>query len=123
MTDLRSPDCRMYVDAEMSETELLGLIMQMAFAPAAPARAEVVVVKNEDYDTRRRAQFPQGFLYFRYYIDLYMPEEGRKAQAALVSLLLQELWDMGIPAVAASPFEDLLPERGGYKSRAIPWAY
>ncbi|MCC6616982.1 MAG: hypothetical protein IT320_26155 [Anaerolineae bacterium] len=123
MTDLRSPDCRLYVDAEMSETELLGLVMQMVFAPEASARAEVVVVKNEDYDTRRRAQFPHGFLYFRYYIDLYMPEESRKAQAKLVSALLQELWDMGIPTVAASPFEDLLPERGGYKSRAIPWAY
>jgi len=113
----------MYVDAEMSETELLGMVMQMVFAPGAPARAEVVVVKNEDYDTHRRVQFPQGFLYFRYYIDLYMPEDGRKTQAALVGALLQELWDLGIPAVAASPFEDLLPERGGYKSRAIPWAY
>lgn len=122
MTDLRSPDCRLYVDVEMSATELLGLIMQMVFAPDAPARAEVDVFKNEDYDTRRRLQFPQGFLYFRYYIDLYMPENSREAQAALTGVLLESLWDMNIPAVAASAFEDLLPERGGYKSRAVPWA-
>ena len=122
MTDLRSPDCRLYVDAELSDTELLGLIMQMVFAPEAPGRAEVDVFKNEDYDTRRRLQFPQGFLYFRYYIDLYMPDCTREAQAALAGLLLESLWEMNIPAVAASTFEDLLPERGGYKSRAIPWA-
>ncbi|MBE0688814.1 MAG: hypothetical protein IH587_01675 [Anaerolineae bacterium] len=123
MTDLRSPDCRLYVDADMSETELLSLVMQMVFAPDVPTRAEVVLFKNEDYDTRRRTQFPQGFLYFRYYADLYMPDAARKAQAALVGALLKEFWDMGIPSVAASPFEDLLPERGGYKSHAIPWAY
>jgi hypothetical protein len=68
---------------------------------------------NHARDDERARDFPDGFLYFRYVIDVG-PDEP-------VARLLRLLWDNGIPAVAASDGDDDLPENGGYKSRAVPW--
>jgi hypothetical protein len=40
---------------------------------------------------------------------------------ALVNKILTWLWSQKIPAVAASDYEDQLPNNGGYKSPLIPW--
>ena len=61
----------------------------------------------------RAREWPSGFLYFPYRV-----EAGPKRA---VERLLPLLWDRGIPAVASCDYEDELPEKGGYKSRAIPW--
>jgi hypothetical protein len=79
------------------------------------------VLRNEDYDSKRRLLFPEGFIYFRYVIDLYMPDESLKSRAELVTKLLEYLWNSGFAAVAACSFEALLPEHGGYKSSRVPW--
>jgi hypothetical protein len=68
---------------------------------------------NHGGDDARAREFPDGFLYFRYVIEI---DPG-----APVAALLRLLWEHGIPAVASAEHEDELPERGGYKSRAIPW--
>jgi hypothetical protein len=70
------------------------------------------VDRNDDRDDERAREFPDGFLHFRYVIDVGPGEP--------VARLLRLLWDNGIPAVAASDDDDL-PEHGGYKSRAVPW--
>lgn len=119
--DLRAPDCKVFVDAEVSDTELISLTAPALFAPDDGVSLEVDVVKNEDYDSNRRRQFPDGFIYFHYTLDLYMSGAPLARQAAIVTRLLKRLWDWGVPAVAACAFEDRLPKRGGYKSRAVPW--
>jgi hypothetical protein len=118
---LRSPDCKVFVDADVSSTELIGMTAPLLFAPNDEIALEVEVLNNEDYDSNRRRQFPDGFIYFRYTLDLYMSEATVKRQAAVVRRLMESLWDSGYPAVAACAFEDRLPERGGYKSRRVPW--
>lgn len=116
-----APDCKIFIDADVSDAELVSLTAPLLFAPEDDVRLEVEVLKNEDYDSNRRRQFPDGFVYFRYTLDLYMSEASLARQAAIVRRLITHLWDWGFPAVAACAFEDRLPQRGGYRSRAIPW--
>jgi hypothetical protein len=103
----------------VSAGDLISLIAHVL--TGSSAHCEMEVLKNDEYDSKRSHLFPDGFLYFRYIIDLYMPDESVKAQAKLVSQLLKYLWDSGFPAVAACAFEAQLPHHGGYKSRRIPW--
>lgn len=122
MTDLSVPDCRVYVDAEIGETEMIGVIGQLLYDEDQRAiGCEADVVRNDDYDSNRRRQFPGGFIYFRYYVDLYMSELPTEHQAQFVTSLLEGLWNWGCPAVAACSYEDWLPEHGGYRSMAVPW--
>ena len=117
---MQAPECKLFVDAEISARDLISFLAQVL--RESPAHCEMEVIKNEDYDSNRRKRFPDGFVYFRYIIDLYMPEATRSEQINLVRQLLEYLWDSGFPAVAASAFEAQLPEHGGYKSPNIPWA-
>lgn len=122
MSDLVVPDCRVYVDAEVGETEMIGVIAQLLYGDGSSgAGCEAGVVRNEDYDSKRRRQFPGGFIYFRYYVDLYMNELPVETQARLVASVLVSLWDWGCPAVAACSYEAWLPEHGGYRSTSVPW--
>jgi hypothetical protein len=121
MTELRAPDCKVFVDAEMSERELLSLVAQVLFSPDAPVTLEATVIRNEEFDSNRRRLFPDGFVYFRYTLDLYRNDTALPDFAASVATLLDSLWDWDIPAIAACAFEDRLPEHGGYRSRAVPW--
>jgi hypothetical protein len=116
---MQAPDCKLFVDAEVSASDLISLIAHVL--TNSLVRCEMEVLKNEEYDSKRRTLFPDGFLYFRYVIDLYMPDEQTTAQAELVTRLLEYLWESGFPAVAACAFEARLPEHGGYKSRRLPW--
>ncbi len=120
MTDFTPPDCRIFIDADISETELVGLVGQLLFDDGA-AEIEASIIRNEDYDSNRRRVFPSGFVYFRYYIDLYADDLPRQDQSSAVTRILQGLWDWGLPAVAACDYEETLPHSGGYKSRDVPW--
>jgi len=121
MEELRAPDCKVFVDADVSDSELISLTAPVLFVPEDNISLEVDVLKNEDYDSKRSRQFPDGFIYFRYTLDLYLRDAPLDRKAAIVSRLIKRLWEWGFPAVAACAYEDRLPERGGYKSRAIPW--
>ena len=48
--DLRAPDCKIFINAEVSNTELIGLTAPALFAPQDDLSLQVEVVKNEDYD-------------------------------------------------------------------------
>jgi hypothetical protein len=116
---IQAPECKLFVDAEISASDLISFLAHVL--RESPAHCEMEVIKNEDYDSNRRRHFPDGFVYFRYIIDLYMPDENITVQVDLVRQLLEYLWDSGFPAVAASAFEARLPEHGGYKSPNVPW--
>src|SRR5688500_8406685 len=118
MTDFSPPDCKIFVDADIAESELVGLIGQLLFSGDGVPGADVAIVRNEDYDSNRRRQFPDGFIYFRYYIDLYVDVLPREERAAAVSRALEGLWSWGFPAVAACDYEAALPHGGGYKSQS-----
>ncbi len=121
MNDLRAPDCKIFIDADVSDTELVSLTAPILFAAEDDIQLEVEVLKNADYDSNRRRDFPDGFVYFRYTLDLYLNDAPVERQAMIVSRLLKALWNWGFPAVAACAFEARLPKHGGYQSETIPW--
>lgn len=115
-----APDCKIFVDADVSASELIGLVAQFMFADAAPP-CEADIIQNDDYDSNRRKQFPGGFVYFRYVIDVYCDDAPLPDRVDLIARVLEQLWDWGYAAVAACAYEDQLPQGGGYKSVYVPW--
>lgn len=115
----RLPVCALFIDSEMSQRELVAWLTPIAFAPGEPP-CEIDLMLNDDYDTKRRLWFPDGFIHYRYHADLTI-DAPQPAQVGLIAALLQALWDDGIPAVAACGFEALLPNNGGYRHPAVPF--
>jgi hypothetical protein len=108
--------CKIFVDFDGSRDALVRI--------AAPAGARVGdgfsfesdelsvdVRRNEDFDAGRRDE-PEGFLHFRYYLDVDpVANVARMAYVRAVDQLLGRLWATGAPAVAACDFEDELHQR------------
>src|SRR5689334_19229069 len=85
-------------------------------------QGEIDVRRNRDADSSRASTFPDGFLGFRYTLELYpSPTVDLDGRVATVSKLLNFVWSQGIPAVAACDYEDHLPNGGGYNRRSVPW--
>lgn len=74
--------------------------------------------RNDDFNETKRKEFPDGFLHYRYYLDIE-PKEGtdQKEYIESISSLLTRLWDKGYKGVASCDFEIELPKAGGYKSQ------
>ena len=127
MIDTVNLDCKIYVNTDMSHSELVQSIAQFLSGTVKLStiylpRVEIDVAKNDDYDEVICKKFPDGFLYFRYFVELYaFPEQQMQNQIELVSKILTYFWSENIPAVAASDYENDLPNNGGYKSSLIPW--
>jgi len=117
--------CKLFVDADdISQLELLGQVVRcLGDPPPSVERWSILgphfaidVRHNEDFDANGRKE-PDGFVHFRYYLDVdALPGQQRASQIALVAQILQCLWSRGYAAIAASDFEDELPNRGGYRA-------
>lgn len=83
---------------------------------------ELSVRINDEFDKNRQLSFPDGFLYFQFIIDVIFNSDTviDKCKDEM-SKLLRWLWEIGIPSIASCDYEDSLPEKGGYKSKLIPW--
>jgi hypothetical protein len=82
----------------------------------------MVIRANDEYDEKKSRIFPDGFLYFPYSIELDIDDVIDRMQAAAeVNKILQYLWENSYSAIASCDFEDLLFEKGGYKSKNVPW--
>lgn len=106
--------CKVYVDIEQDRSWLVETVATLCVGVAVGRTVEsaelvVDVSRNEDYDpVRRKTQ--DGFVYFRYYLDV-LPGETfeRDVYVTAVGRLLLGLWARGIKAVAACDFEAELP--------------
>jgi hypothetical protein len=131
MDDLDNLDCKIYVEAEqtlddsaallrtwLAEATVNGPVMR-----TIPTRyGEIEVRKNKEADKLRAAEFPDGFVFFRYVLEFYpFPATRHEDRVALVTKLVNRLWSRGLPAVAACDYENELPCGGGYNSRSVPW--
>ncbi len=121
MNDFIPPDGMIYVDVDTGRDDLFGMIAEAAFVESGGSSIEIEVILNPEYDLKLRLVFPDGFVYFRYRIDVYMPDENFERQVDVMSKLLYMFWSYGFPAVAGFSNEELLPEKGGYKNRNVPW--
>jgi len=81
---------------------------------------EISLCENDEFSIPKSKDYPDGFLYFRYFLEIESTTEDEEFKSAIAKFL-SFLWKKNIPAIAACDFEDELPEKGGYKSLNIPW--
>lgn len=79
------------------------------------------VSKNDEFHEQKSNEFPDGFLYFPLSIEIDIHFDDEVKASAMVDKILKFLWSNDYSAVASCDFEELLIEKGGYKSRNIPW--
>lgn len=129
MIALDQLDCKIFVESPMRRDELartlLGRIQSsvefdLTGSVLRYSFAEVEIRNNEDACSDRAADFPDGFLYFRYCLEVYVDPTSQE-KISLVSAILKTCWENGWPAVAACDYEQVLPELGGHNSQQIPW--
>ena len=119
--------CRLFLDTNASIEDVNELLR--TYLNARIDKGSVIstfgsydLMKNESYDTHAKSEFPDGFTFFPYTIEIEPEgEKDSKLYIEEIGNLLTKLWKNAIPAVAACDFENELPENGGYKSRNVPW--
>jgi hypothetical protein len=107
--------CKTYLDTDLSKGEVLGLMRAIlsgqleSRATIRTASCVIDVEENDQFDEAMRSQ-PDGFLYYRYFLDIE-PGEGvsRESYVQALSDLLRGLRKHGCKAVPACDFEDELP--------------
>jgi hypothetical protein len=119
-------DCKIYLNTETLHDEIESVAQLLSgtvnLSTIHFQNGEIDVVKNEDFNEVSCKQFPDGFLYFRYYLEFYaFPEQQMQCKIEVISNILEYFWGKNIPAVAASDYENELPNNGGYNSSFIPW--
>lgn len=83
---------------------------------------DLSVMRNDDYDKERALEFPDGFLFFPYLIEIDVADSASIDQYTQdLSTLLKRLWQNNMAAIAASDLEEVLPEKGGYKNKNLPF--
>jgi hypothetical protein len=120
-----------YVESRLTSDELASLLAGLlpgAGVDGSVGRTvrtrygEIDIRKNKEADPRRARDFPDGFLHFRYVLEIYpLPTAPRHERTALASKILQHFWSEGMPAVAACDNERELPRQGGYNDHSAPW--
>jgi len=77
---------------------------------------------NSDFNSLLQSEFPDGFLYFKYRLEITFQNDVQINYCIeVVQKILQFFWTTHIPAVAACEYEETLTLKGGYKSKIIPW--
>lgn len=118
-----NPYCKIFIDTDKSRDEILGFLLDFMRGEEekgviSNSICNLNVVKNDDYNEHQKQIYPDGFLYFRYYLEMEPEHDTRfSIYTSFVAELLEELWRRNLKAVAACDFEELLPEKGGYNRR------
>jgi hypothetical protein len=110
-------DCLIYLTSEL-ELNLIELDSKFKNDDI-----ELIILKNSDYDSSRQSEYPDGFLYFRYILEINNLNEDIEMLkiVSIVNNILDFLWENNISAIASCDYENLLKNNGGYKNISIPW--
>jgi hypothetical protein len=115
--------CKVFIDAGCEHEELVQRLAGLIGGTTdgrwiSTAWGNFHVVRNVAFDDDRRDAEQDGFLYFRYFLDIEPSAEvDQNGYITQIGTLLASLWHSGIPAVAACDFEDKLPSKGGYNPK------
>ncbi len=121
VSNKESTYCQIYVDTNLEHDALLTVIQtaiggELERNTISTPEIDVYIDRNDSFDEVRRKEFPDGFLYFRYVLD--MDTQGKELWDSYISFItkvLETCWSSGFKAVAACDFESRLPHDGGYK--------
>jgi len=109
-----------FVDSDVDKEMLLDAVSNIvkgtiSVSSKLTKQAEIFVFNNSDFDKDKLSQGNDGFLYYKYYLEIEPIEGMGKTNYVLeISNLLTKLWDADIKAIASCDFENLLPRKGGY---------
>jgi len=115
--------CKLFLDSDLKMDKINEIISRFSNGEIIDFDiiskwGEITINKNEDFDISKRQEWPDGFLYYRYYMDIDPNKSCKQADYINnISMLLTSIWKNGFKAVAACDFEDELPRKGGYKYR------
>ncbi len=110
--------CSLYTDATVELEELIANLASLLNASVKGLYVEnaegyICVDKNDEFDEQMRRDGEDGFLYYRYLIEVEPNKElGEENAVAFVSKILRYLWSEDYPATAACAYEDALPNKG-----------
>lgn len=83
---------------------------------------EIYIDNNEDFDEIEQKQFPDGFLYFPFFLEIDFSDQTTKEYCiSVINNILNLFWKNNHPAVAVFDFEHELSSNGGFNSKNIPW--
>ena len=69
--------------------------------------------KNKEFDEEKAKEFPNGFLYFPYLLDVDTIDESREAEyKEMIKKIMFYLWLEECQLVVSSDFENELPHNG-----------
>lgn len=114
--------CKIFVNASLDRQHLIEKIGNSVSGNVQNTRVtnaatEIDIRTNQDYDPEAAREKPDGFVFFRYYLDVdQAPGANRPQFVRGISELLEALWACGIEAIAACDFENELPKKGGYNT-------
>jgi hypothetical protein len=117
--------CKIFINSELNEKELEKKIVLMVNGrldrfTIVSDTFELSLFKNDDFKACEGKKFPDGFLYFSFFLEINSIAE-KNLFIESIGNLLKTLWEGNFPAVAACDFEKALPCNGGYGSEEIPW--
>lgn len=116
--------CKIFVNGPTERSELAAAV---ALAVGAGETLEtldatVLVEESDDHSPTRSIEFPAGYFWFKWIVELLFNEEVPVDRAAaVVTDVLHALWGRGWAAVAQCHYDAVLPHRGGFDSRELPW--
>src|SRR4051794_32818054 len=101
MPDSDKLDCGIYVEAEADADSLVALLLRAL--PDAKVKGsitkivvsrfgEIEIRKNDDADRQKAGSFPDGFLFFRYALELYPTAGTFEDRVDLVTRILNLFW-------------------------------
>jgi hypothetical protein len=110
--------CKIYLSSNINSDAII-----LEIDKVLPSKLiDIYVDENDEFDETKQVDFPDGFLFFRFMVDISFPEGFSPAQCVKnLNQILLMFWDKGFPAVASYDFEQELINYGGFKSKNIPW--
>lgn len=113
--------CKVFINSSMSIEELAKKISEFLelnldnFLSIENGFFSIDILKNEEFDKEKAKEFPDGFLYFPYFLDIDSTESREtKKYIKMVGDLMLYLWNEKCQLVVSSDFEEELPHKGGY---------
>ena len=103
--------CSMYLDTDLTRTEVISVLCAMCSGTSQlrtirSPKLEIDIAKNDAFDEEKRHKPDNGFLYYRYHLDITpAPNVQRPTYIEAIGLLLFTLRNNGFLATPVCSFE------------------
>jgi len=113
--------CKIFLNAQVTIEALsqkISSFLNLDFDKFLSAKNDIFSIdiqNNKESDEIKSQEFPDGFLFFPYSLDIDIIDENLALQyKTLIQQLLKYLWSQHYQVVASCDFEEELLYKGGY---------